>query len=61
MKNINIPMLLLAFLVILMFSAVGIAIAFRKMWAIVILSMLGFSMMGYGISLKRKHEKSDFN
>jgi len=58
--NINIPMLLLALLVILMFSAVGVAIAFRNFWAILLLLLLGFFLMGYGISLKQKTRKSDF-
>ena len=54
MKKINIPMLLLALLVIALFSGVGIAIAYKNMWAIIILFLLGFAVMGYGISLKKK-------
>lgn len=61
MKNINIPMLFLALLVICTFSAVGIAIAFRSKLAIVFLLISGFALMGYGISLKKKRQKSDFN
>lgn len=56
MKNINIPMLLLAFLVILSFIAVGLAIAFRNIWFILFFILLGFALMGYGISLKRKRK-----
>lgn len=54
MKNINVPMLLLAFLVILMFVAVGVAIAFRNIWLILLFLLLGFAIMGFGLSLKRK-------
>ncbi|HLQ98591.1 MAG TPA: DUF5325 family protein [Candidatus Dormibacteraeota bacterium] len=54
MKKINIPMLLLALLVIALFSGVGIALAYKNMWAIIILFLLGFAVMGYGISLKKK-------
>lgn len=57
MKNINLPMLLLALLVILVFSAVGIAIAFRNIWAIFLLLLLGFAIMGFGISLKKRKER----
>lgn len=54
MKNINIPMLLLASLVILMFLAVGVSIAFRNIWFILLFILLGFGFMGYGLSLKRR-------
>ena len=57
MKSINIPMLLLAILVIAMFVAVGVAIAFRDIWFILLFLVLGFCIMGFGLSLKRK--KSD--
>lgn len=54
MKNINIPMLLLALLVISLFSGVGVALAYRNIFAMIICFLLGFAAMGYGISLKRK-------
>lgn len=54
MKKINIPMLLLAMLVISMFVAVGIAIAFRNIWFVSLFVLLGFGIMGIGLSLKRK-------
>jgi len=54
MNKINIPMFLLALLIILMFAAVGVAIAFRNIWFILLFLILGFVLMGYGISLKRK-------
>ncbi|WP_373895894.1 DUF5325 family protein [Virgibacillus natechei] len=57
MKNINFPMLLLAILVISLFAAVGVAIALRNIWLILLFIIGGFLVMGYGISLKRK--KSD--
>jgi CHASE2 domain-containing sensor protein len=56
-KNVNIPMLLLATLVIISFVGVGFAIALRNVWLIVLFIMLGFSAMGYGISLKKKKKK----
>lgn len=54
MKNVNIIALLLATLVITLFSSVGVAIAFRNGIAIALLSILGFGVMGYGIFLKKK-------
>ncbi|MBP1948759.1 MULTISPECIES: DUF5325 family protein [Virgibacillus] len=56
MKNINIPMLSLATLVILMFVLVGISIAFRNIWFVLLFILLGFGFMGYGLSLKRKRK-----
>jgi hypothetical protein len=56
-KKIDIPMLLLAILVILSFAAVGFAIALRSVWLIILFVLLGFSAMGYGISLKKKKKK----
>ncbi|GAB3068204.1 DUF5325 family protein [Virgibacillus ainsalahensis] len=56
MKNINFPMLMLAILVISMFMAVGVAIAFRNIGFIILFIALGFALMGYGISLKRKRK-----
>ncbi|MFD1849187.1 DUF5325 family protein [Oceanobacillus bengalensis] len=58
MKNIDVPMLLLALLVIIMFSGVSFAIALRSIWFILLFLILGFGTMGYGLSLKRKR-KSD--
>lgn len=57
MKNINFPMLLLAILVILLFSAVGVAIALRHLPTIIALLMIGFIVMGYGIYLKKNEER----
>ncbi|MEN2766583.1 DUF5325 family protein [Ornithinibacillus xuwenensis] len=57
LNKVNIPMLLLAMLVILMFIGVGFAIALRNIWLIVIFIALGFTIMGMGISMKRR--KSD--
>ncbi|WP_099157951.1 DUF5325 family protein [Virgibacillus ndiopensis] len=59
MKNFNIPMFLLAMLVILMFVAVGVAIAFRNIWFVILFILLGFAFMGFGLSIKRR--KSDSN
>lgn len=54
MKKINIPMLLLALLVVSLFTGVGVALAYRNIVAIIILFLLGFIVMGYGITLKKK-------
>lgn len=59
MKNINVPMLLLAILVVAMFFLVGLAIAFRNIWFILLFLILGFAIFGYGLSLKKK--ESDEN
>ena len=56
MKNINFSMLLLALLVIGMFSATGVAIAYVSVWGIILSLVLGFGLMGYGLSLKRKSD-----
>jgi len=56
-KNINISMLLLATLVVISFAGVGFAIALRNVWLIILFIVLGFSVMGYGISLKKKKKK----
>jgi hypothetical protein len=54
MRNINIPALLLALLVISMFIGVGFAIALRSIWLILLFIALGFGIMGAGIAKKRK-------
>ncbi|MFD2760583.1 DUF5325 family protein [Lentibacillus juripiscarius] len=56
MQKIDIPMLLLASLVISMFILVGIAIAFRNIWLILLFLLLGSLFMGFGLSLKRKRK-----
>jgi len=56
-KKVDIPMLLLASFVILSFAGVGLAIALRSVWLIILLIIVGFSAMGYGIYLKKKKEK----
>lgn len=57
MKNINIPSLLLAILVVSMFCLVGIAISYHNYWLSLIFLILGFLFMGYGLAVKRR--KSD--
>lgn len=54
MKNINFPMLLLAILVIALFSGVGVALAYQNIFAMIVCLLLGFATMGYGIALKVK-------
>ncbi|MEF2291670.1 MULTISPECIES: DUF5325 family protein [Virgibacillus] len=56
MKKLNIPMLLLAILVIGMFVGVGAAIAYRNTWLVVLFLLLGFTLMGTGIRLKKARE-----
>lgn len=56
MKKINFPMLLLALLVIGMFSATGVAISYESIWGALITLILGFAFMGYGLALKRKSD-----
>lgn len=56
MNKINFPMLFLAILVILSFFSVGIGIALRSMWFILFFLLLGFGLMGYGLTLKRKRK-----
>lgn len=56
MNNYNIKMFFMALLVIAMFSMVGISIAFRNIWLILLFLVLGFASMGFGIYLKRKND-----
>lgn len=56
MEKFNWKMFFLAFLVVLMFIAVGLAIAFRSVFLIVLFTILGFILMGYGLYLKRKNQ-----
>jgi ABC-type multidrug transport system permease subunit len=54
MKKIQVPMLFLAFLVIFSHVLVGVAIGFRNYGLAAFFFFLGFAIMGYGLSLKRK-------
>lgn len=56
MQKVNIPMLLLSLLVVSMFILVGLAIAYRNIWLVLLFLFLGFAIMSFGISLKRKRE-----
>ncbi|CEI84431.1 hypothetical protein J18TS1_13450 [Oceanobacillus oncorhynchi subsp. incaldanensis] len=56
MKKIDISMLLLAFLVVLLFILVGLAIAFRNVWAIILCIILAFSVFGFAMSRKKKRK-----
>jgi len=54
MKKINVPMVLLAILAVFCFMLVGVAISYQSLlWSFICL-LLGFSVMGYGFTLKRK-------
>ncbi|MFC4404708.1 DUF5325 family protein [Gracilibacillus xinjiangensis] len=57
MNNIQWFKLILAILVIFSFSAAGVGIALKSIWVIVFSIVIGFLIMGYGISLKRKEAK----
>ncbi|WP_161493870.1 DUF5325 family protein [Virgibacillus necropolis] len=56
MNKINYPMLLLAIIVILAFFSVGVGIALRNIWLVLFFILLGFAIMGYGLTLKRKRK-----
>jgi len=58
MKPIDFPMLLLAISVVLMFSGIGVAIAYESILFIVLCTILGFALMGYGIRVKVKRRNS---
>ncbi|WP_187378547.1 DUF5325 family protein [Oceanobacillus jeddahense] len=57
MKKLDIPMLLLACLVVLLFILVGLAIAFRSVWAIILCIILAFSVFGFAMSKKKKRKE----
>jgi len=59
MKNINVPILLLATLVVSMFCLVGVAMFYENFLFMILFTLLGFFFMGYGLMLKRKR-KSDY-
>lgn len=52
MRKIDVPMLLLAILVIAMFVGVGAAIAMRNVWLVLLFFVLGFGFMSFGIYQK---------
>lgn len=57
MKNINVPILLLATLVVSMFCLVGVAMFYENFLFMILFTLLGFFFMGYGLMLKRKRKK----
>ncbi|KGP72279.1 DUF5325 family protein [Pontibacillus yanchengensis] len=58
MKKINVPFFILALLAVFCFMLVGVAIGFRSViWSIFFL-LLGFGVMGYGFTIKRKQRLS---
>lgn len=58
MKKINVPMFLLAILAVFCFMLVGVAISYQSYLGSFVLLLLGFSVMGYGFTLKRKQRTS---
>lgn len=59
MKSFNVPILLLATLVVAMFCLVGVAMFYESYLFMIVFTLLGFGLMGYGLTLKRKR-KSDY-
>lgn len=57
LKNLNFFALFLAFLVVLMFIGIGIAIAKKDFLMIVLCIIIAFAIMGYGISLSKRSLK----
>ncbi|HLR60156.1 MAG TPA: DUF5325 family protein [Pseudogracilibacillus sp.] len=55
MSGFDIPKLLLALLVVLMFCLVGVGFAQGSALLIILFTILGFGTMGYGISLKKNN------
>jgi len=56
MKKINFPMLMLAILVVAMFSLVGVAINYANFWLMGLFLLLGFLFMGFGIKIKKNRQ-----
>ncbi len=54
MDRLDIPKLLLAIVVVLMFFLVGVGFAQGSPLLIILFTLLGFGTMGYGIALKKK-------
>lgn len=59
LKNVNFFALILAILVIAMFTCAGIAIALHNFLMMTLCLVIGSAIMGYGISLKKRQKKSD--
>ncbi|MDY0408064.1 DUF5325 family protein [Virgibacillus soli] len=59
MKKIDIPLLLLAMLVVAMFILVALSVALLNIWLIILFLILACSFMWLGISIKTKRNKSD--
>ncbi|WP_082234304.1 DUF5325 family protein [Halobacillus massiliensis] len=58
MKNINGRNLILASIVILCFVFVGFALGQRSFWLAGLFLVLGFALMGLGISSNKKQENA---
>jgi len=56
MKKINFPMLMLAILIVAMFSLVGVAINYANFWLMGLFLLLGFLFMGFGIKIKKNRQ-----
>jgi len=59
MKRINFPMLLLAIIVVAMFSLVGIAIHYANFWLVGLFLLLGFAFMGFGLKIRKTGSASE--
>lgn len=58
MKNVNLPLLLVAFLAVFCFMLVGVAIGYRSFLLSGVFLFLGFGVMGVGFTIKRKQRLS---
>ncbi|HZW68832.1 MAG TPA: DUF5325 family protein [Pseudogracilibacillus sp.] len=56
MKKINFPMLMLAILIVAMFSLVGVAVNYANFWLMGLFLLLGFLLMGFGIKIKKNRQ-----
>lgn len=56
MNGLDIPKLLLAIVVVLMFFLVGVGFAMGKPLLIILFTLLGFGIMGYGIAIKKRQK-----
>ncbi|GGD19455.1 DUF5325 family protein [Pontibacillus salipaludis] len=59
MKNVNIPLFLLALLAVFCFMLVGVAIGYRSVIFSLLFLLLGFSVMGFGFVVKRKQRNQE--
>lgn len=59
MDKINIPALILSFIVVLFFVLVGVALSYQNFLWVTVCLLLGFLVMGFGIYLKIKRQSKE--